>query len=78
AFVGAQAAAPLFFRIVDAMQAAEAGMGEVWLRPPPGVSRVDVCAASGDLPNADCPQTATTWYIPGRSPIRVSEIHRRI
>jgi penicillin-binding protein 1C len=37
-----------------------------------------VCAASGDLPNADCPQTATTWYIPGKSPIRVSDIHRRI
>jgi penicillin-binding protein 1C len=78
AFVGAQAAAPLFFRIVDALHAAEPGIGEIWVRPPAGVSRVEVCAASGDLPNADCPQTATTWYIPGKSPIRLSDIHRRI
>ena len=78
AFVGLQAAAPLFFRIVDALHAAEPNMGDIYLRPPAGVSRVEVCAASGDLPNADCPQTATTWYIPGKSPIRVSDIHRRI
>jgi penicillin-binding protein 1C len=78
AFVGAQAAAPLFFRIIDALHAAEPDIAEISLRPPAGVSRIEVCAASGDLPNADCPQTATTWYIPGKSPIRVSEIHRRI
>lgn len=78
ALIGAQAAAPLFFRIVDALHAAEPDIGDIWLRPPPGVIRVEVCAASGDLPNADCPQTATTWYIPGKSPIRLSDIHRRI
>jgi penicillin-binding protein 1C len=78
AFIGAQAAAPVFFRIIDALHAAEPDIGEISLRPPPGVVRVEVCAASGDLPNADCPQTATTWYIPGRSPIRLSDIHRRI
>ena len=78
AFVGAQAAAPLFFRIADALHAAEPDIGDITLRPPAGVSRVEVCAASGDLPNTDCPQTATTWYIPGKSPIRVSDIHRRI
>jgi penicillin-binding protein 1C len=39
---------------------------------------VSVCAASGDLPNADCPQTVATWFIPGKSPIRVSQVHRRI
>ncbi len=78
AFVGAQAAAPLFFRIVDALHSAEPDIGDLWLRPPAGVTRIEVCAASGDLPNVDCPQTATTWYIPGRSPIKVSDIHRRI
>jgi penicillin-binding protein 1C len=78
ALVGAQAAAPLFFRIVDALHAAEPDIGDLSLRPPPGVVRVEVCAASGDLPNADCPQTATTWYIPGKSPIRLSDIHRRM
>jgi penicillin-binding protein 1C len=37
-----------------------------------------VCTASGDLPNAACPQKSPTWFIPGVSPIRVSTIHRKI
>ncbi|MBL6751436.1 MAG: penicillin-binding protein 1C, partial [Nevskia sp.] len=78
AFVGAQAAAPLFFEIVDAVQAQVPGLREPAWRVPPNLVRVTVCAASGDLPNADCPQTASTWFIPGRSPIRVSTVHRRV
>jgi penicillin-binding protein 1C len=78
AFVGVQAAAPLFFRIVDALHVAEPDMRDLFLRLPPHIERVEVCAASGDLPNAECPRTATTWFIPGKSPIRVSTIHRRV
>lgn len=78
AFVGVQAAAPLFFRISDALHAGEPTMRDLTLRPPQGVTRVAVCAASGDLPNADCPRTALTWFIPGKSPIRISDVHRRI
>jgi penicillin-binding protein 1C len=44
----------------------------------PGVSKVAVCAESGDLPNKYCPQTVETWYIPGKSPIRVSQLHRAV
>jgi penicillin-binding protein 1C len=78
AFVGIQAAAPLFFQIVDAVKLAKPNMAEPAFRGAPNLARVEVCAASGDLPNADCPQTATTWFIPGKSPIRVSQIHRRV
>jgi penicillin-binding protein 1C len=39
---------------------------------------VAVCAGSGDLPNAFCPHTVDTWYIPGKSPIRVSQLHRAV
>jgi penicillin-binding protein 1C len=78
AFVGIQSAAPLFFRIFDALHSAEPTMSDLTLRPPPGVTQVAVCAASGDLPNAECPQTALTWFIPGKSPIRISAVHRRI
>jgi penicillin-binding protein 1C len=42
------------------------------------VLQVEVCAASGDLPNADCPRRAPAWFIPGKSPIRVSTVHRRV
>jgi penicillin-binding protein 1C len=78
AFVGIQSAAPLFFRIFDALHSAEPTMSDLTLRPPSGVTHVAVCAASGDLPNAECPQTALTWFIPGKSPIRISDVHRRI
>jgi penicillin-binding protein 1C len=77
-FVGVDAAAPLFFRITDALNFARAKDAVPELKPPPGVSRVAVCAESGDLPNAWCPQTVETWYIPGKSPIRVSQLHRAV
>ncbi len=78
AFIGVDAAAPLFFRIADALNLARAGERVPVTAPPPGVSRVAVCSGSGDLPNADCPHTVDTWYIPGKSPIRVSQLHRAI
>jgi penicillin-binding protein 1C len=77
-FVGVDAAAPLFFRIVDALNI-ERSNEDIPVRvPPAGVSRVAVCAESGDLPNAWCPHTVSTWYIPGKSPIRVSDLHRAV
>ncbi|HEX7917827.1 MAG TPA: hypothetical protein VF454_00410, partial [Gemmatimonadales bacterium] len=77
-FVGIQTAAPLFFRIVDAVEAQEPSLGEPVRTFPAELSQVDVCAASGDLPNADCPRTVPTWFIPGKSPIRVSTLHQAI
>ena len=77
-FVGVDAAAPLFFRIADALNLARAREPVPELKPPPGVSRVTVCAESGELPNVWCPHTVQTWYIPGKSPIRVSQLHRAV
>ena len=76
AFVGVDAAAPLFFRIADAVNLAHRDDTISPAEAPPGVSKVAVCAESGDLPNAYCPRTIDTWYIPGKSPIRVSQLHR--
>ena len=89
AFVGVQTAAPLFFQLVDALRATrrrDAGGGALaaadrpasMLRPPAALRRVAVCADSGDLPNAWCPRTVETWYLPGVSPIRVSTLHRAL
>jgi penicillin-binding protein 1C len=78
AFVGAQAAAPLFFQIVDAIAAEQRDLREPAYRSPPHLTRIEVCAASGDLPNAYCPLRATTWFVPGKSPIRVSDVHRAV
>jgi penicillin-binding protein 1C len=75
AFVGIQAAAPLLFRIIDALRSQGQDAGEIARAMPVNVARVEVCAASGDLPNAACPQTIGAWYIPGKSPIRISNLH---
>jgi penicillin-binding protein 1C len=78
AFVGVDAAAPLFFRIADAVALARPERAAPVAAPPAGVVPVAVCADSGDLPNAECPRTVPTWYIPGKSPIRVSQLHRTV
>jgi penicillin-binding protein 1C len=73
-----QAAAPLFFQIVDNLRSQSLDPGEVARTAPANLARVQVCAASGDLPNDECKDLATTWFIPGKSPIRVSTLHRAV
>lgn len=78
AFVGIEAAAPLFFRIIDSLRTQGLDRPAAEPAPPPGVSRVEVCSASGDLPNALCTERSSTWFIAGTSPIRVSDLHRAV
>ena len=78
AFVGIDAAAPLFFQIVDALAAEHVPLPETFQTPPGDLKRVQVCLASGELPNQWCPQTGSTWFIPGKSPIKVSNVHRPV
>jgi penicillin-binding protein 1C len=77
AFVGIDAAAPLFFRIADGLYLNKPSHIPA-TKPPAGVSQVSVCSASGDLPNIWCPQTSKTWYIAGKSPIKVSQLHQPV
>lgn len=78
AFIGVDAAAPLFFQIVDGVQAFRPNLSEPARRIPSNLKRVEICLASGDLPNAWCPQRGQTWFIPGKSPIRLSTVHRPV
>jgi penicillin-binding protein 1C len=78
AFVGVQTAAPLFFQIVDSLRSQGLDPGEPAQAAPANLAKVQVCAASGDLPNDECKDLATTWFIPGKSPIRVSTLHRAV
>ncbi|MDP9108350.1 MAG: penicillin-binding protein 1C, partial [Pseudomonadota bacterium] len=78
AFVGIKTAAPLFFRLVDSLRAQHLSGSEPRLALPDNVSRIEVCTASGDLPNALCKDRSLTWFIPGVSPIRVSSLHRAV
>ncbi len=78
AFVGVKAAAPLFFQIIDALKAEGWELEEPYRPMPKNLKRVEVCAVSGDLPGPNCPDKKWTWFIPGKSPIKVCDIHRRI
>ncbi len=79
-FVGLDAAAPLFFDIVEALRFREP------LPDLPRQNREDlhllrlpVCKATGDIRVELCPGATTeTWFIPGVSPIRDSGILREI
>jgi penicillin-binding protein 1C len=75
AFVGVQAAAPLFFELVDSLEAHDR-TAVIPRRPPAGLRRVPVCALSGGLPTPSCPHARPTWFLPGRSPIEPCQIHR--
>ena len=79
AFVGREAAGPLFFAIADAVRAADARAGtRLAAAPPATLRRVEVCALSGALPGPACPRRKTTWFIPGVSPIATCTVHREV
>ncbi|MBI2386037.1 MAG: penicillin-binding protein 1C [Elusimicrobia bacterium] len=79
AFVGAEAAAPLFFDVSDALQA-RGPMRDEYALSRNGLTAVslDVCAVSGAAPGPHCPRRAKTWFIPGVSPIAACDVHREI
>ena len=78
ALVGVDAAAPLFLRMVDALRAERLDPGEVATRQPANLRQVEVCTATGGLPDALCPVRSNTWFIAGKSPIQVSQLHRLV
>jgi penicillin-binding protein 1C len=77
AFVGVEAAAPLFFQVADALRAGHAAETASRKRPP-GISRVAVCPTSGKLPGPSCHQAVETWFLPGVSPIDTCDVHRAV
>ncbi|WP_238483389.1 penicillin-binding protein 1C [Rahnella perminowiae] len=77
-FVGAEAAAPLFFNIIDNINASYSDLQEPERPFPKRLKRVDICLASGDLPTPWCQQKGKTWFIPGKSPIKVDTVYRPV
>ena len=81
AFTGIKAAGSLFFSLIDNLRNQQLLEGlDVELLPPKpeSVTQVNVCAASGGLPNEDCPSLVKTWFIPGKSPIKTSTLHKAV
>ncbi len=80
AFIGIKTAAPLFFQTLDSLrhQHLLSPYSAVEALPPRAISKVKVCTASGDLPNQYCKNLSETWFIPGKSPIKISNLHRPV
>ncbi|MFI5343003.1 MAG: penicillin-binding transpeptidase domain-containing protein [Chlamydiales bacterium] len=79
AYIGITAAAPLFFKIIDAIHAQTENLPDlVKAKPEMNLTKVEVCEASGLLPTPHCPHTVSTWFIPGKSPIATDTVHREI
>ncbi len=79
-FVGRTAAAPLFFHIVDALRARSVPPAQTCFTRTPDLNlrQVDLCAVSGMIAAPNCPHTIKGWFIPGKSPIALCDVHRRI
>jgi penicillin-binding protein 1C len=79
-FIGIKTAAPLFFQILDSLrhQHLLSLQTELEAMSPRSLTKVKVCTASGDLPNQYCKNLSETWFIPGKSPIKVSTLHRPV
>lgn len=78
-FVGTTHAAPLFFNLIEAIHQHSGHLPDL-IQPTPemNLTQVQVCEVSGLLPNPHCPHTVTTWFIPGKSPIKTDDVHREI
>ncbi|MGB5179846.1 MAG: penicillin-binding transpeptidase domain-containing protein, partial [Gammaproteobacteria bacterium] len=78
AFVGQQAAAPLFFEIARAIEQRAGGFDKQRLPAGLGIATVQVCATTGDLPDEHCPHTTDSYFIPGKSPLHVTSVYREV
>lgn len=79
AFIGRSAAGPLLFSLFDAVLP-DTGWKVDDLLPlePLNIKKLQVCKNTGDLFEKHCPTAVESWFIPGVSPIKVSNIYRTI
>ncbi|HEV3272395.1 MAG TPA: penicillin-binding protein 1C [Candidatus Methylacidiphilales bacterium] len=81
-FIGRTAAAPLLFRVIDALRARfpqPAPVETCFTRTPDlNLRQVDLCAVSGMIAGPNCSRTVKGWFIPGKSPIAPCDVHRRV
>ncbi len=71
---GVSGAGPVWHTV---MELALQGHSVLPFTPPAGLSRIEVCALSGQLRGADCPHGITEWFIEGTEPESVCDMHQR-
>jgi len=60
------------------MEAALKGRPAREFERPDGLAAVEVCALSGQLPEADCPHRVTELFLAGTEPAQTCSLHQRI
>ncbi len=70
---GARVAGPILFDVLNAITSRRK---TEWFAMPASVSKREICAKSGMVPNKDCPDAIEELYLPGVSPIKTCDIHR--
>ncbi|MFO7884804.1 MAG: penicillin-binding protein 1C [Desulfobacteraceae bacterium] len=78
AFTGRKGAGPLFFDIVNHVKPFRKTDPDSQILDHLNVKKIDVCAVSGKLPGKFTPHTIKAWFIPGVSPIDVSDLHQPV
>lgn len=77
--VGRTAAGPLLFELLALLpRDRQANQRLFSAGDKLNLKQVALCSRSGELPNKYCPQTRPGWFIPGVSPIKVSDVHRAV
>ena len=79
AFLGRTSAGTLFFNIASVLKYNE---NVVYYKQKPdemlNVKEVDICVPTGDLPNKYCKNIEKGYFIPGVSPIKVTDVFRAV
>ncbi|OUS24763.1 penicillin-binding protein 1C [Gammaproteobacteria bacterium 45_16_T64] len=79
AFVGRSAAGPLLFSLFDVIDKADTWKVESLLSERNlNLKKVAVCRNTGDLLEKRCPSSVESWFIPGVSPIKSSNVYRSV
>ncbi len=78
AFIGRDIAAPLFFRLVRKIATEEAIPQDLEPSATLNLAKVNVCTDTGDIANAYCEKQVETYFIPGVSGIKMSNVARMI
>ena len=78
-FIGRKAAGPLLFKAMDSVLPNGDWTLKDSLNPNElNLAKIDMCSFTGDLPGRYCPRREESWFIPGVSPIKVSDVYRKI
>lgn len=75
-FLGRKMAAPLFFKIIRAI--AKNNVMKDVDSTGLNLAKVDICKVTGDIDNGYCKQTIKSYFIPGVSSIKMSNVTRMI